>query len=149
MSCPHPSSRLSAFCDHEVGPEESRAIEGHLADCADCRRELERLNRVSFLLTSLSERVPEPGFYHTTMSRLDKKPPRRHPAFLPNLAYTMIFVLTFSVGLFFTSRLDRPAAAVSPAAELDLDTVFQEQLHLNLLSVQQQSLLDCSEAGHE
>src|SRR4029453_2732251 len=43
MTCHDAREQLSALIDEALGAEERGAVEGHLATCAECRRELERL----------------------------------------------------------------------------------------------------------
>lgn len=45
--------RLSAYHDGELPADEARALEAHLLDCADCRRELEQLRHVSDLFAAV------------------------------------------------------------------------------------------------
>ena len=49
--CEH-SRRIGAYYDGELPPTECRAMEEHLGRCPPCARELERLRRVSELLST-------------------------------------------------------------------------------------------------
>lgn len=55
------SQRLSAYLDGELPPDERRAVDGHLRDCAVCRRDLLELRRVRSLLGALPEVEPPSG----------------------------------------------------------------------------------------
>ena len=54
--------KLSAYLDGELPPEESAALEEHLARCAACREELSRLAFVSEALETLDGAEPDPYF---------------------------------------------------------------------------------------
>jgi anti-sigma factor RsiW len=54
--------KLSAYLDGELPPEESAALEEHLARCAACREELSRLAFVSEALETLEGAEPDPYF---------------------------------------------------------------------------------------
>lgn len=51
---------LSAYLDGELGGEERRAVEDHLAVCPGCRAELDGLRRVIGRLASLERAAPPP-----------------------------------------------------------------------------------------
>ena len=53
MDCKYVTGKLSSYLDRELPPEQSGRVEGHLAVCAGCSRELERLRAVSRLLEGL------------------------------------------------------------------------------------------------
>ena len=51
MACPIKSRyEISAYHDGELSPEDARRLEGHLAQCAVCARELDELRRLSRVL---------------------------------------------------------------------------------------------------
>ena len=58
--------RSMRYHDGELPPEERRRFEGHLADCPECARELERLRAVSRLL----EAVPAATIPYGALGRL-------------------------------------------------------------------------------
>lgn len=54
--------QLSALIDDALGAEERRAVEAHLATCAECRRELERLRSTVALLREVEPARAPVGF---------------------------------------------------------------------------------------
>lgn len=48
--CSELSPKISRLLDRELSPDEARSVESHLATCADCAAERDRLARVDGLL---------------------------------------------------------------------------------------------------
>ena len=73
----HLSRDLSAYRHNELSPERARRVERHLARCAACRAELEK---ISFGIR-LAERLPlaeaPDAVWLAVRERLDDRPPRR------------------------------------------------------------------------
>lgn len=65
----HDVQALTELLDGELEPARRRVLESHLAGCASCREELERLRGLSKSLRSLPEQPLPSGF----MSRLDRR----------------------------------------------------------------------------
>lgn len=61
MNCAEIRNRLNEFLDGETAPEMSHMIGEHLAQCADCRDQLNRLQVVSAAFAALGERQLPPG----------------------------------------------------------------------------------------
>jgi hypothetical protein len=60
---PHPGDLLSAYADGELSSSERAFIDGHLASCPSCRRELAATAEAKSWVTSLPEVLPPFGFY--------------------------------------------------------------------------------------
>jgi anti-sigma factor RsiW len=148
MRCQRIFPRLSAFADHEVGPSEWLEIESHLVGCENCRRELESLRAIASLLGQSPERELAVTFTPRLMGRLTATPHVRH-RLLPSLAYSLLFILAFSTGLWLTGGFNRPVTVDQPVVEISLDTVLQERQELALLAVQEMSLQDLGGDRHE
>ncbi|MEA3502257.1 MAG: zf-HC2 domain-containing protein, partial [Actinomycetota bacterium] len=67
----HLGDRLSAYLDGELATLEHRRVTRHVIDCADCRAELQELDRARIAIRSL------PGV-ETTMTGEIPAPPSRH-----------------------------------------------------------------------
>ncbi len=93
----HAERQLSAYLDRELTPEEEAAVRRHLADCASCREELSRLERMRRLLAGLPERPLPESFWPDLQRALAR---RREPTWRTWLA----------------GRHIRPAAALAAAA---------------------------------
>ncbi|MCD6362077.1 MAG: zf-HC2 domain-containing protein, partial [Armatimonadetes bacterium] len=59
-SCRAINNLLNAYLDGELTTEQARECEEHLAECARCRAELERLRAARSLLRSLPHPTPPP-----------------------------------------------------------------------------------------
>lgn len=60
MACDFARDQLSAYHDGQLDARDKAAVEGHLAQCGDCRRELEEVRSASRLVQSLGRaRAPE------------------------------------------------------------------------------------------
>lgn len=113
----HLQEQLSAYVDDALAPEERRAVETHLAECAQCRMQLAELRAVSGLLASLPQPVPRRSLV-----------PRRAPAwlvparFLSSVA-AAAFVLVFAVNsLAPTGHFNAAAPAAAPQVRFDAVT---------------------------
>src|SRR5919202_1120065 len=58
----HVRDELSAYLDGELSPGARRAVDDHLAACAECRAELEGLSRTRDLLRALPSVAPPRSF---------------------------------------------------------------------------------------
>ena len=70
MNCQH-SRQLSAYYDGELHPEECRALEAHLAECALCREELAHLRTLSRLVAGAGETPVPEGMEQRLHQRID------------------------------------------------------------------------------
>lgn len=59
MAEEHVFHRLPAYLDHELSGVRRAAVEAHLADCADCLRELQSLRTLSSLLQESQAPAPQ------------------------------------------------------------------------------------------
>lgn len=128
------TDRLSDFIDGELGPEAERALQAHLAQCAECARTADELRRVVASLGSLPDTPPEidlwPGIEHRLTSRtvaasatpvISLEQRRRRFSFtLPQLAAAGIAVVALSsmtvwLVLSHGANPAAPAAAVATA----------------------------------
>lgn len=57
-TAPHVHAQLSAFLDEALGSADRRAVESHLAGCAQCRARLAELRATASLIASLPDPVP-------------------------------------------------------------------------------------------
>jgi Putative zinc-finger len=78
MTCHDAREQLSALIDDALGAAERGAVEGHLATCAECRRELERLRDTVALLRAVEPARAPAGFVDRALEAARPKPwPRR------------------------------------------------------------------------
>ena len=59
----HPGDLLSAMLDGELTPREEQGVRAHLADCAECRRELEFIAQARTLVRDLPFVDPPFGLF--------------------------------------------------------------------------------------
>jgi anti-sigma factor RsiW len=68
----HVERQLSAYLDRELAPEEEAAVRQHLAGCAACRQELDRLSALKRMLAALPERPLPEGFWSALRRELQR-----------------------------------------------------------------------------
>ncbi len=74
----HVESDLTAYLDGALGPARRTEVESHLAACAGCRAERDRLAAVLRTISDLPPPPePSPGFTRAFWARIDAEPPRR------------------------------------------------------------------------
>lgn len=74
MTCDDARESLSAFLDEALEPEERRRVEAHLAGCADCPRELERLRQTVALLRRVEPARAPVGFVDRVVAAARPRP---------------------------------------------------------------------------
>jgi Putative zinc-finger len=78
MTCHDAREQLSALIDDALGAQERGAVEAHLATCAECRRELERLRGTVALLRAVEPARAPVGFVDRVLEAARPEPwPRR------------------------------------------------------------------------
>lgn len=65
---------LSAYLDGELSADEGAALEGHLAGCGPCRRELESLSRLKGMAAAAPRRQLPPAVLAELEARLRDRP---------------------------------------------------------------------------
>ena len=71
MNCQETKERLPALIDNELGPEERAEVEGHLAQCEDCRKEKTRQEKfTTSVKISLEGLKPSDRFVRGVIDKL-------------------------------------------------------------------------------
>jgi len=123
----HLNEQLSAYLDGELEGADRAAAESHLAECAECRADLEGLTRVAKRAASLDDRPPEHDLWAGIQSRIatpstsDVVPigSRRRVAFtMPQLVAAAIVLMAISVfaGILLQRPVQQNALRPSEAA---------------------------------
>ena len=73
MGCEHELELMMLALDGELHPSGQAALDEHLACCADCRAEWDRLQALERLLQKATTVRPPAGFAGRLLSRLDKR----------------------------------------------------------------------------
>ncbi len=112
LKCSFCRKNLSAFLDGELGPQERRQVELHISDCADCRREMERLRKMVRLVGGMERPEVPAQLWEATQRKLatsSDQPIRiwvfRKPmwAVAPAAAAVLMMLLYFAGGQLFFS----------------------------------------------
>src|SRR6266478_5205041 len=113
---------LEDFLAGTAGREDRVRIEAHLKECTGCRQEVESMQEMSALFSSLRSPDPPPpplGFYARVTTRIDAQQPRSfwagvlEPAFGRRLALASLLLLA-TLGTVLMSRETEYAAGPSP-----------------------------------
>ncbi|MHC4573304.1 MAG: anti-sigma factor family protein [Planctomycetota bacterium] len=59
MSCQHYKEMIMGYLDNELGAEQKKELEKHLAGCAQCSKELEELRRLKEITEGVTLAEPE------------------------------------------------------------------------------------------
>jgi tetratricopeptide (TPR) repeat protein len=70
------TDRLSEYLDGELGADEARELEAHLASCAGCREVLADLRRIVGGAAALRDREPEAELWAGIERRIREEPPQ-------------------------------------------------------------------------
>jgi anti-sigma factor RsiW len=116
------TSRLSDYVDDETDGAERRAIEAHLAHCAECRQIVEELRAVVAHAASLAAVPPERDLWPGIVARLAAGPAagvrlfsrllsaRRFSFTLPQIAAAALAIMLLSGGVVWMARSGDPRA---------------------------------------
>ncbi len=127
MTCHDARESLSAFLDEALAPDERREVEAHLEDCAECRRELERLGQTVALLHRVEPARAPVGFVDRVAAAARPRPWYRRAAAavflplsvkLPVEATALVMVALLAVYVFErTPALQQAAREEAPRQE--------------------------------
>jgi len=121
----HLNEQLSAYLDGELNELDRARAEAHLAECGECRAELEALRRVVRRAATLDDRPPEHDLWAGIAERIATPdtsdvvplaPRRRRITFtVPQLAAAAVVLMAISTsaGVMLTRGVSRPVAANS------------------------------------
>ena len=110
MTCHEARELFSALVDDALGADERRALDAHLATCADCGRELPRFRSTVTLLRSVEPARAPAGFVDRVLDAARPEPwPRRllHALVLPwplKLPLEAAAIVLVSVGVVYVFR---------------------------------------------
>jgi len=132
VTCHDAHERLSDLLDDALEPAAAAVVEAHLAECAECRRELERLRATVGLLQRVEAPRAPAGFVDRVMDRAYPSPWYRRLGawlFVPVLVKLPVeaaaVVLIAGLAIFLwertpelrdAARMERSAPASSPSA---------------------------------
>lgn len=127
MTCHDAREHLSAYLDDALAPEERREIAAHLDGCAECRRELARLEGTVALLRRVEPARAPVGFVDRVVEAARPRPWYRRLAAavflpfsvkLPAEATALVMVALLAVYVFErTPALQESASRLEPARE--------------------------------
>jgi hypothetical protein len=127
MTCHDARERLSAYLDDALAPDERRDVAAHLEGCAECRRELARLDATVALLRRVEPARAPVGFVDRVVEAARPRPWYRRAAAaiflpfsvkLPAEATALLMVALLAVYVFErTPALQEPARRLEPARE--------------------------------
>ena len=129
MTCADARESLSAYLDDALAPDERRQVAAHLEGCADCRRELARLEQTVALLHRVEPARAPVGFVDRVMEAARPRPWYRRVAAaifvpfsvkLPAEAAALVMVALLAVYVFERTptlqEAARPESTVREAA---------------------------------
>jgi len=76
MSCEDMKPLITGYIDDELSADQRQALEGHLATCDECRREMEQLTRLKEELSHMAFKEPPDRelerYWHGVYNRLER-----------------------------------------------------------------------------
>jgi len=100
----HMTSWLNAYLDGELPDAQLRRVEDHLAECDECRAELEQMRNLSALLhetTPADEFLPTERFVANLTLNLPRRPVQPQPRKILEIGWWLIPIGALGVWLFF------------------------------------------------
>jgi anti-sigma factor RsiW len=123
QSCAGIENKLVAYLDGRAKPAERRAVQTHLAACADCRDRAEEFRMLWDALENVPALSPSPAFDASLRARIAVEPARRRfwewlPS--PRLAFAVTALVAVSVWLSSMPRVaTAPPETVQETAAVD------------------------------
>jgi Putative zinc-finger len=115
------NDRLSEYIDGELAPSEQRALEAHLAGCADCRTDLASLRAVVTRAEALTDTPPAADLWPGVAARIGSRPAhrstlatRRFAFTLPQLVAASLALIVASGGMVWLARMGGPTTDFPP-----------------------------------
>lgn len=135
MKCHTAETKLSEYVDDALGQEERRALESHLAECSECRRELAALQRTAEAIRALPRHAAPSGFASRLMERVRAEDAAHASAprmisLWPRLAAAAAVLLIVAGAILVVGRRGMPgtsAPALSPSERVAMHTVPTER----------------------
>jgi anti-sigma factor RsiW len=115
------SERLSEYLDEELSGDERQVVDGHLAECEECRRTLDDLRRIVSTARTLPPVEPQGDLWRGIADRIAvgpravARPARRFVFTLPQLAAASVLLAVLS-GWFAITLSHRRGQAPEPSA---------------------------------
>jgi anti-sigma factor RsiW len=119
-TCDEIRVELKALADGELTQNQRSAVERHVDGCADCRRDLAEITRISSQLKALDTAMPRPELRSRILAQLapDAEPARDRPKapfwrmWIPGLAFASTAAAATIIGLMIYNRpINSPAPA--------------------------------------
>ena len=137
MTCNEVKCRLSSFQDNELDAAAKAAVQAHLDECGDCRREYRELEAVYRGIHKIKEIEPAQNFTSIVMGQIKQREERRWFA-LPSFVYSLIFIIFFFLGILFTANLKN--GAPPEQEEMYVSNILIESQDLSLINIQDKTL---------
>jgi predicted anti-sigma-YlaC factor YlaD len=133
MNCNEVKLCLSSFQDNELAAGAKARVQAHLDECDNCRIEFLELEKICRGINKLRELEPAQNFTSLVMSQIKEK--KNHRLFaLPTLAYSLVFILFFFLGLLVTMNLKN--VTTPDRDEMYVSNILMESQNLGLINIQ-------------
>ena len=123
MACEEWKEKLALHAGGDLAPEESAAVEEHLAHCADCRAELEKTKKAVSLVSGFTPRVPGADEFlagvRTKRGRLLRSLVLKYSA----VAAVVVVALAVGILLIPWSGTDTPEGDIATVAPVEVERV--------------------------
>jgi anti-sigma factor RsiW len=131
---------LSRYQDGELDKPPRERVKAHLAQCPDCRQELQLLEQVTADIKHLPGVEAPLNFTAQVMAAVKEKEKPRRLA-LSRLVYSFVFIIFCLLGFLLNPHLKSPRQKpVKQVTVSDYSSLLAESQHLNLIEVQAKTL---------
>ncbi|MBC7261384.1 MAG: hypothetical protein H5T63_05170 [Chloroflexi bacterium] len=112
MQCLHASELMSLRLDSRICQDEEASLQRHLADCAACRRQWERLQRLESLFAGAPMMMPPPTLHAQVMAAVRRRSSpfglSRRSVLLTLCLASILLIWATSMALAATAALSNP-----------------------------------------
>lgn len=139
-TCKETKLHLSRYQDGELDKPLRERVNAHLAECPNCRQELQLLEQVTTDIKHLPEVDAPLNFTAQVMAKVKEKEKPRWLV-LPRLAYSFVFIIFCLLGILLNPNLNPPKQEpVKQVTISDYSTLLAESQQLNLIEIQDKTL---------
>jgi anti-sigma-K factor RskA len=140
MDCREIQKLVPVFLDGELEPSQQQRVETHLQTCAECRKEVQAVQKTWEMLGELDDIQPAPNYEARFWARISEQAPWHEKAlnelrelfvnrrFIPALAAAGVILLVTFVTIYQYSQKPEKINLLAEFSDVDLDMVENFEL---------------------
>ena len=104
MTCKQVRNKLIFYIEKSLPPEEQKAVEEHLQQCAKCAQDYEKLAKALLFIETEKQTSPNPYLWTRIKAKIDAPKAGKQPVF-SRILQPVILTLLVAIGIFLGIKL--------------------------------------------